>query len=90
MSHLTNLHNNLRQCALQVSETVVLVRTINIYPQTVLLGDDDNRLELIGQSSGFLITTLCYFWLDFQFLGPHDCPFDVIQREFKLHHVRRI
>lgn len=78
MSHRTDLHNNLGQRAFQVSEAVVLVCTIDVYPQTVLLGNDDNRLETIGQFCNFQSTISCYFWLDFQFLGSHNCPFDVI------------
>jgi hypothetical protein len=52
-SHCTNLHNNFGQSAFQISEAIVLVRTINVYPQTVFLGDDDDRLGIASQFHRF-------------------------------------
>jgi hypothetical protein len=48
-SHCTNLYNNFGQRALQVSEAIILVRTVNVYPQTIFLRDDDDRLDTTSQ-----------------------------------------
>jgi hypothetical protein len=48
-SNYTNLYNNFGQRALQVSEAIILVRTVNVYPQTIFPRDDDDRLDARSQ-----------------------------------------
>lgn len=48
-SNHTNLYDNFGQRALQVSEAIILVRSVYVYPQTIFPRDDDNRLETRSQ-----------------------------------------
>lgn len=77
-SHRTDLYDNFGQRALQVSETIILVYTINVYPQTVFLWNDVDRLGTTNQFPRFRRTISRYFWFDFQLLGPYNRPSDVI------------
>jgi len=85
----SHLYNDVGQSPFQLAETVVFVLAIDINSEAILARYDGNSL-LENVIPGYMKHTFfkTYFLFDLQFLGSHNSPFDIIQRQFELQRNR--